>query len=159
MLKYVLKRVGMAALTLLIIVFLLTYLQQRIKRTYMLQICMVAFSLSGIFYCRTSDYYTGLGLMIGFFLAQHFDDRFVRFEPIRYGEDKLAVLWTVLRMLGGIAIYYVLNSALKLPFSKEFLESGTAAAFLVRTLRYMIVTFVDLGLYPMAFRLIERRGK
>ena len=89
--------------------------------------------LPGVFFCRTSDYFTGLGLMIGFFLAVAFEERFVRFEMIRYGEDKLAALWTVLRLVGGIAVYFALNTLLKLPFSAEFLESATIGAFLVRT--------------------------
>ena len=37
------------------------------------------------------------------------------------------------------------------PFSSAFLDSGTLAAYLVRTLRYAIILFVDIAIYPMAF--------
>ena len=62
-------------------------------------------------------------------------------------------------MLGGLAVYFVLNTALKLPFPKEFLSGGSTAALLVRCVRYAIVAFVDFGVYPMLFRLERRADK
>ena len=62
----------------------------------------------------------------------------------------------VLRVVGGLAVFLVLNTLLKLPFSKDFLESGTGAAFAVRAVRYLIVSFGLIGLYPMAFGLLSR---
>ena len=38
----------------------------------------------------------------------------------------------------------------------EFLDSGSMAAYLVRSLRYAIVTFTDMALYPMVFRPMDR---
>ena len=64
----------------------------------------------------------------------------------------------MLRVLGGVAVFFGLNTLLKLPFSKEFLESGTLAAYLVRTLRYAVVIFVDMGVYPLVFRLTGKVG-
>lgn len=57
-------------------------------------------------------------------------------------------------------IFLVLSKLLRLPFSESFLDSGTVGAHLVRTLRYTLLLFVDLGLYPMLFRYMRfaRRG-
>lgn len=82
-----------------------------------------------------------------------FEQRFVNFKPTR---KPVCVL---LRLVGGLAVYVVLNSLLKLPFSSDFLSSGTMAALLVRLVRYTIVAFFMLGVYPLLFDLKERRQK
>ena len=50
----------------------------------------------------------------------------------------------------------LLNTVLKMPFSKEFLSSGTALAHIVRTLRYGLVIFCVCGLYPMVFKFADK---
>ena len=90
------------------------------------------------------------GLLIGFMGATLLDDHCVHFE----NTNKL--LWRVLRLLGGLAVYFALNKLLKLPFSNEFLSSGTTASLLVRCARYVVIAFVDFGIYPMLFRFEKR---
>ena len=53
-------------------------------------------------------------------------------------------------------MYFVLNTVLKLPFPKAFLDSGTTAAMLVRTVRYAVILFVEFGVYPMTFPWLDR---
>ena len=65
----------------------------------------------------------------------------------------------ILRVIGAFAVYYALNTLLKLPFSKEFLDNGTVAAGLVRTARYAVVLFVALAFYPKVFPWFEKIGK
>lgn len=65
----------------------------------------------------------------------------------------------ILRVVEGVAVYFVLSTLLKLPFSADFLGSGTLPALLVRCARYAIISFVAFGIYPMGFRLIDRVGK
>ena len=60
--------------------------------------------------------------------------------------------------MGAFAIYYGLNTLLKMPFSADFLDSGTLVALLVRSGRYAIDMFVIMGLYPKIFPLFERIG-
>ena len=62
----------------------------------------------------------------------------------------------VLRLVGGFAVYFALNTLLKLPFSDELLESAMAAAFAIRFFRYCIVIFCALGVYPMLFGRIKK---
>ena len=48
---------------------------------------------------------------------------------------------------------------MKLPFSKEWLDSGELLANLVRTARYAIILFVVIAVYPRVFPLFEKVGK
>ena len=57
------------------------------------------------------------------------------------------------------AVYYALNTLLKLPFSKEWLDSGELSANLVRTARYAVILFILLAIYPKAFPLFEKAGR
>ena len=98
-------------------------------------------------------YYTSLGLLIGLIAAIHFEAKFVNFKETRN-------IWAmILRVAGAFALYFVLNTAMKMPFSTEFLASGTMGAFLVRTSRYAVLIFVIIGIYPMVFPLFEKIGK
>ena len=49
-----------------------------------------------------------------------------------------------------------LNAVLKMPFSKELLEAGDLSAHLIRAVRYAVVVFVLIGVYPMLFKLTGR---
>ena len=52
-----------------------------------------------------------------------------------------------------------MNTVLKLPFSSEFLEAGTFASHLVRTIRYGMIIFVVIGVYPIVFKYTAKIGK
>lgn len=128
-------------------------LQKRVKNTLALYGILLITAVPGFFFCKSADYFTAMGLMIGFMGGTLLDDRCVHFENTR------KPLWMVVRLLGGLAVYLALNTLLKLPFSKAFLSGDTVAALLVRCARYAIVTFVDFGVYPMLFRLEKRKGR
>ena len=121
-------------------------LQKRAKNTLALYSILLVTAVPGFFYCKSADYFTSVGLFVGIMGGTLLEDRFVRFENTR------KPVWMVTRVLGGLAVYFALNSALKLPFSKEFLSSGATAALLVRCVRYAVIAFVDFGVYPMLFR-------
>ena len=132
-----------------IVIFLVPYLEKKLMKRYFYAILLVI-SLSGFLYCQSDDYYSAVGLLVGFILAVEFEGRFVKFEstgsPVR----------CVLRLAGGLAVFFMLNTVLKLPFSDSFLESGTTAAHIVRSARYLVISFVDMGVYPLAFRLGDK---
>ncbi|MBR0131438.1 MAG: phosphatase PAP2 family protein [Firmicutes bacterium] len=107
-------------------------------------------SIPGIFYCSSNDYFTGLGLMIGIFGGFLFEKKYVNFKSTR------RPVMCVIRLVCGLAIFVGLNAVLKLPFSSEFLSNGSMAAMLVRTARYAVVSFVDIAIYPMAFRFFDK---
>ncbi len=131
-------------------ILIVQLLQKRIRKTLALYGILAVTAIPGFFYCRSADYFTSTGLMIGFMAGTLLDDRYVHFENTR------KPIWMVVRVLGGLAVYLALNTALKLPFSKEFLADSSMAALLVRCGRYAIIAFVDFGMYPMLFRLENR---
>ena len=69
-------------------------------------------------------------------------------------------IWAmIVRVAGAFAVYYALNTLLKLPFSKEFLAGGSMKALGVRAARYAVIIFMIVGIYPKIFPLFEKIGK
>lgn len=127
-------------------IWLIPRIERLFPRKWQFYLAIVCISLLGFLVCDTTDYYSCMGLMIGFFGGNLFEEKYVRFE------NTASIIEGIVRVIGGLLVYLILNTVLKLPFSKEFLESATYAAFLVRTIRYSIVVFVMIGLYPICFQ-------
>lgn len=130
-------------------IFLVPLLEKKLGRT-LFSVTVALVSCLGIFYCQSEDYFSSLGLLIGFLLSIPFEERFVRFESTR------SIVRILLRLAGGGIVYVALNTLLKLPFSSEFLDNGSLAAHLVRTGRYLIISFCAFALYPWIFALTKR---
>ena len=136
----------------IVIVIVLSALQRKVKNENVLHLILFLMVLPGIFYCRTDDYFTGLGMMAGFFLAIPFEKKYIRFRETR---NPAAV---ILRLAGGIAVYFGSSTLLKMPFSKAFLSGGSMAALFVRSARYAIILFLMIGVYPLLFGRIIREN-
>lgn len=132
-------------------VVLVQMLQKRVSDTLTLYGILLLTVIPGFFYCTSADYFTAVGLLVGFMGGTLFDDYCVHYEDTR------KPLFMVTRLLGGLAVYLVLNTVLKMPFSKEFLTDGSTAALMVRCTRYAIIAFVDFGVYPMLFKFEKRK--
>lgn len=133
-----------------LIMFVMSYLQTHVKNEDILHLIIAILCLPGFFYCQTTDYFSGYGMMIGYFLACPFERKFVKFKETR------SIIRIILRVVGGGAIYFGLNTLLKLPFSSDFLAAPTLPSFIVRALRYAIIVFILIGVYPLIF---DRIGK
>lgn len=131
----------------LIVIFAVPWLQNRLRNQRMFNILLLLAALPGMFYRRSTDYFSGFGMLLGFILGIELEQKYVNFDNTR------SPLRSVLRVVGGIAVFFILNTLLKLPFPTEFMNSATIAAFLVRMLRYTILVFVLIGVYPMVFSL------
>lgn len=128
-------------------------LEKKVKNAWIRHLILLSSVLPGLLFVRTEDYFTSLGLLIGLIAAIHFEEKFVNFQDTRN-------VWAmILRVIGAFALYFILNTLLKLPFGKDFLASGTLPAFLVRTARYAVIIFVIIGIYPKIFPLFEKIGK
>ena len=128
-------------------------LENYVKEEWARYVILLAISLPGIFWCTSRDYFSGLGLLIGMTAAVPFEKKYVNFSDTRNP-------WAmILRVAGAFAIYYILNTLLKMPFSKEWLDSGELAANLVRSVRYAVILFLIVGVYPMVFPVFEKIGK
>ena len=135
------------------IIFLVNFLQEKIENDAILYGLFVLTAIPGFFFCKSNDYYTGVGLMIGIFGAFLFEERYVNFEGTKN------VIRCILRLSGAFIIYMGLNELLKVPFPDEFLKSATTGQFLVRTLRYAVVSFTAIGVYPMLFKVTAKIGR
>ena len=135
------------------VTFLIVFLQKRVKRKWLMHLIIFVLCSVGIFYCKSEDYFTAIGVMAGVFLAFPFEERFVKFENTR------KPLFCVLRLAGGGIGFAILDWLFKLPFTHEFLHNGTLVSFLVRSARYFIVVFLLIGVYPMIFKYIEGTKK
>ena len=128
-------------------------LEKTVKREWVRHLIILATALPGLFFVRTQDFYTSLGLMIGLFAAIPFERKHVDYKDTR---NPFAM---VIRVAGAFALYFVINTVLKMPFSKDFLNNGSMASYLVRCVRYAIIIFVVMGIYPKVFPVFEKIGK
>ncbi|MBQ7248058.1 MAG: phosphatase PAP2 family protein [Lachnospiraceae bacterium] len=135
-----------------LIMLVVTLLYDRLNR-YAFYAVMLVTSLPGLLYCRSEDYYTGLGLLIGLIAAFTFEEKKVGFEVTRQPLRMIA------RVVCGGALFFGLNTLLKLPFPGEFLGSGSFAALMVRCCRYAVVSFITIGVYPMLFKVTAKIGR
>lgn len=134
----------------IICVCLYAFLEKKIGR-YRTYILLDVIGLLGFLVADTNDYYTGYGMMLGSTLGIMFEEKYVRF-----GETEKFVP-AAARTVVGAAIYLGLNALLKMPFTEEFLNSGTLLAFAVRAARYAVICFLLLGLYPKCFGCFSKK--
>jgi membrane-associated phospholipid phosphatase len=135
------------------VVGVFTILDRYVHKEWLYHLILLISALPGLFYVRTSEYYTALGCMIGAIAAISFEHKYVNYQETR----KISAMF--LRVFGAVLVYFLLNTILKLPFDKQFLAGTTRGAFLIRTARYAIIMFLIVGIYPMVFPQFERIGK
>ena len=116
---------------------------------YVFYFILIAVSSVGLLYCTTNDYYNSYGMLIGFVFGLLFEQRFTRFENT--GNLWLALLRTA---VGG-ALYFALSSIIKLLIGNLF-PAGSMGYLLMRSVRYALVVFLLVGVYPYAFRLEKK---
>ena len=133
-------------------VFLISLMYKRVKNMTLLRILILVLSSVGFLYCRTEDYFTCIGTLAGLYAAIPFEEHFVKFENTR------KPLPMLLRYAIGLSLYVGLGALFKMPFDKAFLESGTLAALSVRAARYFLIVFLLIGVYPLSFKLWEKKS-
>lgn len=124
-------------------------LYKKIKNKTVIYCIIAAVALPGLFYCRDSEYFNALGIIAGFSAAFIFEEKYVSFENTR------SISASVLRVVGGVLVFFVVSTLIKLPFPAEFRDSATAGAFALRSIRYAAAIFSAMGLYPMLFGKIK----
>lgn len=107
--------------------------------------------IAGCFVSKSNDYYSALGIAFGFIAGFIFEDKLVQFTNTKN------VFRMILRTLGGLVVFVIVDKALEIPFSKEFLDTASALSFAVRTVRYTIASFVVIGVYPMLFGFVDKK--
>jgi len=137
----------------LVVVFFIPWLRQKINKDWLFFVILLLVGLPGFFFCNSNDYFTGYGIMVGLFGAFLFEEKFVKFENTN------SIIRALLRTIVGGALFLAINAVCKLPYSKEFLESGTMGAMVVRFVRYAIASFVVAAIYPLVFKHTAKIGK
>lgn len=138
-----------------VVLIAMSLLRKLVKSRHRRNLGMFIISALGITYCRSDDYFSGLGVMAGVYLAIYFEEKYVNFEIPNYKTLKGAGK-CVLRLIGAGVVYYGLNMLIKLPVSEAFRTSATMGAFMFRFVRYTVTCFATLGLYPMLFKLFDK---
>lgn len=104
---------------------------------------------TGFIFCKSNDFYMGYGMMIGSMAADLFEEKYINFE----GTNN--ILEIIIRMLIGILLFVLVSKGSKLPFTEEFLNSKTTLSFLVRAIRYFLIVFLVIGVYPICFKFMH----
>ena len=128
-----------------------TLLYKKIKKRWVIYLILTVLCLPGLFYCRTSDYFSSSGMLIGFFIGDLIERKYVRFKNTRKWYRIL------LRMAGAFVLFFGLNTVLKLPFTSEFLHGGSFLSGIVRSVRYCLILLILVAVYPLSFRILDRR--
>ncbi len=100
--------------------------------------------LTALFFAEKSDTYKSVGACFGFALGALFERKLVNFDP-----KEGTLLRKVLRCVLGLALVGGLKIGLKPLFG--LIGQSVALDFL----RYMIIVFVAIALYPMLFKKIK----
>ena len=147
-------------------VFLMNWLLTISPNKFFVYGGLLVVGLAGFFYCTTSDFYTGYGIALGFTLALLFEQKVVKFRNTK-------VWWRIiLRVAVGGMLFLGLNELFKMSvggFHKIILDGEKMYWFeqekflwferIFRTLRYTIVVFLLMGVYPLLFAQTEKLWK
>ena len=137
------------------IVFLMDWLTTVVKNKYYIYGAILIVGLAGFFYCTTSDFFTAYGIAAGFMTGMLFEEKVTKFQNTR-------TWWRiVLRVLVGGALYLGINSALKGIVGAIYPDYEDNVWFerIFRVLRYAVIVFLLLGVYPLLFAQTEKLWK
>ena len=110
---------------------------------------MIAIGTVGLFYCKTTDYFNGYGMLIGFTLGLRFEEKHTRFENTH------SPLLAAVRTVVGGALYFAFSAAIKAILGGIF-PPESFGGLLMRSVRYGLVVFLLIAVYPYAFRLEKK---
>ncbi len=128
-------------------------LEKKVAKEWMRYTILLVVTVPGIFWCTSRDYFSALGLLIAMVIVFPYEKKHIDFADTRN-------VWAmILRVVGALALYYAMNTVMKLPFDNAYLNSGELGANLIRSARYAIILFVIIGVYPRCFPLFEKVGR
>ena len=122
-----------------------------VKNQYIVYALVILIGIVGCFFCKSVDFFSSFGIAIGIIAGFIFEEKLVRFENTKN------VFGMILRTIGGLVLFVVVDKILEVPFTEEFLSSASGLSFMVRTIRYAIACFAVIGVYPMLFQYIGKK--
>ncbi|MBP5224157.1 MAG: phosphatase PAP2 family protein, partial [Lachnospiraceae bacterium] len=134
-----------------IVILLMRLMERKIPNKWVRYLVIALLALPGWFFCRSNDFYVGFGMLLGMIPADYLEERFVNFRETR------KPLRAIVRVVIALGLFVGLNALLKLPFPKEVLEAADLRQYVIRTVRYALIVFLILGVYPLSFRFWDRK--
>lgn len=137
------------------VVFLANWLYKVLPNKYVLYGAFLAIGFAGFFYCTTTDFFTSYGLSVGFVLGLLFEEKVVNFQNTK-------TWWRiVLRVAVGGGLYLGMNVAIKAVVKAIYPSYAEDFWFesIFRTVRYAVLSFALIGVYPMLFAPAEKLWK
>lgn len=136
------------------IVVLMSLLLRVVRNKYWIYLASIVLATAGMFYCNTNDYFTSYGMLVGFVAGIFFEEKVTKFQNTK-------VWWRIiLRLVVGGALYLGLNALLKLPMElimgEEWMEVASAGNFAFRAIRYAVILFLLIGVYPLLFKVFDK---
>lgn len=125
------------------VVAVMTLLQKKIQVKWKLYLLTILITVPGCFYCTSNDYFSGFGMMLGFFAANLFEEKYVKFENTKN------VGKSVVRVAAGLIVFLLSNLVLKAVFGVFEAEE---ISNMLRVIRYGLLVFLTMGVYPLIFR-------
>ena len=120
-------------------------IQDKLEDKY-LYLFIIGMGLLGSLYCESADFYSGFGIAIGFILANIIDKKYINFKNTKN------IVSMILRLLIACGTFLLFAEGAKLLLPMEVQEANTYFAYIFRTVRYALGTFVGLGLTPALFK-------
>ena len=137
------------------LVFLVDLLYRVVPNKYFLYGGLLLIGIAGFFYCTENDFFTGYGILLGFVCGVLFEEKVTKF-------DNTKVWWRIiLRVLVGGGLFLGLNNGAKLLMGVIYHGYNKNVWFehIFRVLRYAIVVFLVIGVYPLLFAQTEKLWK
>lgn len=131
------------------LILFIYFLNSRIKETWKICLILIIIGCIGLIYCRSADYFRGLGIVIGFSIAILIEEKYVNFKNTR------SIPRSVLRLIGGLTVFLVITLICKAIFP----DGNTYIAFGFRVLRYTISLIFAMALYPLIFEKFDKYFK
>jgi membrane-associated phospholipid phosphatase len=144
-----LEDVVVAAIIGLILAYTIHYFYNKIyenqKLLHKIYIIIIVISLPITLILGSEDLFKGFGMLSGMAVAVMYEKKYINFSL------DTTTLKKVLRLVLGIIIMLSLQIGLKLLYS-PFLEEGTYLFDVLSSIRYFLLTFIGIGLYPKLFK-------
>lgn len=144
-----LEDVVSAAIIGLIIAFTLHHYYIKIydnqKLLHKIYIISILVSLPITLILGSEDLFKGFGILAGVMLAVIYEKKYVNFTL------DVSLVKKIIRVVIGLIIMLTLQVGLK-EFYSPFLDEGTYLFDLFSSIRYLLLSFIGFGLYPMLFK-------
>ncbi len=116
--------------------------ENQLKRVYGI---VIVFFAGFVFFFGGEDFFKAFGMMIGFYCAMIFEKKHVNFTM------DVSILKKVIRVISGLIIMVSIQLGLGFIFDM-FAEEGTYLLGVLDALRYGLIVFIGLGVYPLLFK-------